>query len=214
MDASIPTHSTVIPRGMAAVAVGLVVGVWLSIVADVWVGILAGWAATSLVAGLWAFTMAWRMDAAQTRTHARAEDPGRSTARVIALVGSLASLFAVAAVLIQTRNVSEIESWILAGLAVVAVAASWFLIQTDYMLRLAAEYYSDPVGGIDFNQTEDPMYSDFAYIALTLGMTYQIGDTNLRTNQLRRIVLAQSALAYLFATVIIATVINLVVDLG
>lgn len=214
MDAPIPTHSTVIPRGIVAVLLGVVVGVWLSIVADVWVGILSGWAAAALVGGLWAFTMAWRMDAAQTRVHATAEDPGRSAARVIALIGSIASLFAVAAVLIQTRNVSEVESWILAGLAVLAVAASWFLIQTDYMLRLAAEYYSDPVGGIDFNQAEEPMYSDFAYIALTLGMTYQIGDTNLRTNNLRRIVLAQSALAYLFATVIIATVINLVVDLG
>lgn len=214
MDAPIPTHSTVIPRGIIAVLLGVVVGVWLSIVADVWVGILSGWAAAALVGGLWAFMMAWRMDAAQTRVHATAEDPGRSAARVIALIGSIASLFAVAAVLIQTRNVSEVESWILAGLAVLAVAASWFLIQTDYMLRLAAEYYSDPVGGIDFNQAEEPMYSDFAYIALTLGMTYQIGDTNLRTNSLRRIVLAQSALAYLFATVIIATVINLVVDLG
>jgi uncharacterized membrane protein len=58
------------------------------------------------------------------------------------------------------------------------------------------------------------MYSDFAYVAFGLGMTYQIADTDLRTNELRRLVLGQTLLAYLFGAVILATVINLVTSLG
>ena len=103
---------------------------------------------------------------------------------------------------------------LLAGIAVVSVVASWALIQTDYMLRMAHVYYADPEGGIDFNQDEDPMFTDFAYIAVGLGMTYQISDTDLRTNALRRIVIAQTLLAYVFGAVILATVVNLVAGLG
>ncbi len=94
--------------------------------------------------------------------------------------------------LIQTRSVGEVESYVIAVIAVVAVAASWALIQIDYMLRIAAVYYADPIGGIDFHQKEDPMYTDFAYVAFGLGMTYQVADTDLGSNQLRRIVLAQT----------------------
>jgi uncharacterized membrane protein len=58
------------------------------------------------------------------------------------------------------------------------------------------------------------MYTDFVYVAVGLGMTYQIADTNLSTNEMRRIVISQTLLAYLFGAVILATVINLVTGLG
>ena len=96
----------------------------------------------------------------------------------------------------------------------VSVAASWALIQTDYMLRVADVYYGDPVGGIDFNQSEDPSYTDFVYFSLGVGMGYQVGDSAVRTNEIRRLIIAQSLLAYLFGTVIIGTVVNLVINLG
>jgi uncharacterized membrane protein len=45
-------------------------------------------------------------------------------------------------------------------------------------------------------------------------MTYQVADTNVQTNRMRRLVLGQTLLAYLFGAVILATVINLVTGLG
>ena len=150
----------------------------------------------------------------QTRAHATAEDPGRRTARIIAVLGSVASLGAVAAVLVQTRSADAVGAMVLGGIAVVAVAASWALIQVDYMLRYAHLYYADPVGGIDFTPGEDPSYSDFVYFAVGIGMTYQVSDNDVRANGMRRVVVAQSLLAYLFGAVILATVINLVTSLG
>ena len=35
------------------------------------------------------------------------------------------------------------------------------------------------------------MYSDFGYFSVGLGMTYQVSDTNLSANEIRRIVVAQ-----------------------
>ena len=212
MAASRIRRSTTI-RGLLALAAGVAVAVAVAPFLGVAAGLLAGWGAACVAGTTWVLTLVWGMDAAATREHATAEDPGRPVARSVALIGSVASLGAVAAVL-QTRGATEFESFLLAGIAVLSVAASWALIQLDYMLRVAAVYYRPPVGGISFNQSEDPMYSDFVYFAVGLAMTYQVADTNLQTNELRRIVIAQTLLAYLFGAVILATVINLVTGLG
>lgn len=207
-------HPTLGVRAAVGFAVGIVVGVIVGPFLGVAAAFLAGWAALCITSVTWILVSVWSMDAEETKSHATSEDPGRAVARIIALVGSFASLGAVAVVLLQTRNTSELETFLLAGIAVVAVAGSWALIQVDYMLRLAHVYYREPVGGISFNQQEDPMYTDFVYVAVGLGMTYQIADTNLRTNEMRRIVIFQTLLAYLFGAVILATVINLVTGLG
>ena len=48
-----------------------------------------------------------------------------------------------------------------------------------FTLRYARTFYSEPIGGIDFNENDPPTYLDFAYLALTIGMTFQVSDTNL-----------------------------------
>jgi uncharacterized membrane protein len=200
-------------RTVCAVILGLAVGFTVGPLLGVAAGILAGWATGCATSVAWMLIVVWGMDAEQSRAHATEEDPGRRIAGAVALFGSIASLFAVFVVLTQSAEDGRLQSYLNAGIAVVAVASSWALIQVDYMLRIARVYYSDPVGGIDFHQSEDPMYTDFAYVAFGLGMTYQIADTDIGTNQLRRIVLAQTLLAYLFGAVILATVINLVTSL-
>lgn len=179
-----------------------------------WAGaLLAGWTVFALVEVIWVLVLVWPMDAARTRAHAMTEDPGRRVARLVVLLGGFASLGAVVIVLLETGSAHPVRAFVLAGIAVAAVAASWALIQVDYMLRYAHLYYTEPVGGIDFNQDEDPVYSDFVYFSVGLGMTYQVADTSVRTTAIRRIVVAQTLLAYLFGAVILATVINLVTSL-
>lgn len=194
---------------LLAVIAGSAVTPWLGLAA----GLLAGWAVFAAVQVVWILVVVWPMDAAQTQSHARGEDPGRPIARFVAVVGSLASLGAVVVVLLQKSGTSRGESFVLAAVAVLSVAASWALIQVDYMLRLAAAYYSDPAGGIDFNQPEEPMYTDFAYVSFGLGVAYQVSDTNITSNRIRRLIIGQTLLAYLFGAVILATVINLVAGL-
>ncbi|KZE91315.1 DUF1345 domain-containing protein [Microbacterium sp. TNHR37B] len=201
-------------REAAAVAVGVVIGLMVAPSLGLAAALLAGWAALALVDVVWVVAVIWPMNASETRTHAQIEDPGRRVARLVAVVGSVASLGAVVVVLLQTHGAAPATSFALAGIAVVAVAASWALIQVDYLLRYARIYYGRPGGGIDFNQEEPPAYTDFAYFSLGLGMTYQVADTNVTRGEIRRIVIAQTLLAYLFGAVILATVINLVTSLG
>lgn len=212
--ASNPVRIAVLTRSVVAVLIGLAAGLIAWPALGLAAALLAGWSGFAVTSVTWVAILIWPMDAARTRDHATGEDPGRSLSRLVALIGSVASLGAVTVVLIQTQNTSELESYVLAAIAVVSVAASWALIQADYMLRVAHLYYADPVGGIDFNQREDPSYTDFAYFSLGVGMGYQVGDSAVRSNEIRRLVIAQSLLAYLFGAVIIGTVVNLVIDLG
>ena len=68
-------------------------------------------------------------------------------------------------------------------------------------------------GGIAFG-TEDgqqhPGYRDFAYVAFTIGMTYQVSDTALRDPQIRRTVLTHAILSYVFGVVIVGGSVNLI----
>jgi uncharacterized membrane protein len=97
---------------------------------------------------------------------------------------------------------------------VVSVALSWVVVHTVYTLRYARLYYTPPEGGVDFGGSELPRFSDFAYLAFTLGMTFQVSDTNLKTNAFRKLALGQSLLSYLFGTVIVASTVNFIVSLG
>ncbi len=102
----------------------------------------------------------------------------------------------------------------LAALTLCSVAASWLVVHTVFTLRYARLYYTDPAGGIDFNQDAAPQYLDFAYLALTIGRTYQVSDTDLQTSQIRAVALRQALISFLLGAVILATTINLIAGLG
>ena len=61
------------------------------------------------------------------------------------------------------------------------VAAARASLHTVFTTRYARLYYTGPDGGIDFNQDDPPQYSDFAYLALTIGLTFQVSDTDVKT---------------------------------
>lgn len=210
-------RSPILVRGPLSLAAGLVAGV-VAVPFLGWIaGLLAAWTATALVNVVWLLAALWGMDAEQTRAHATTEDPGRSLGRIIALVGSMVSLGAVVAVMVRGHD-DPATAVVTASVAILAVVSSWALIQIDYMLRYAHRYYSRMAdgqhGGIDFNQYDDPMYSDFGYFSVGLGMTYQVSDTNVTANEIRRLVVAQTLVAYLFGAVILASVVNVVAGLG
>lgn len=87
-------------------------------------------------------------------------------------------------------------------------------MHTIFTLRYAQLYYTEPAGGIDFNQEERPSFRDFAYLSLTIGMTFQVSDTDLQTSPIRSTALRHALLSYLFGAVILAAAINLIVSLA
>ncbi|WP_423923096.1 DUF1345 domain-containing protein [Frigoribacterium sp. 2-23] len=174
----------------------------------------AGWAAACLVYVVWVWAIVGRMDAATTRTHANREDPKRLLRDVLLVVASIASLFSLVYVLVQAKSAPGAEQEVVAGLAVTSVVLSWVLVHTLFTLRYGQLYYSRAHGGIDFNQDDDPQYTDFAYLAFTVGMTYQVSDTSVSDGRIRATMLRHALLSYLFGSVIIASFVNFIVSLA
>ena len=202
-------------RFVAMVVVGVVVGVVVAARGGGASSIVLGWAVASLVYVSWVWLLIARMGPAETKSHAAREDPERRVADGLILVASLASLAAVAMLLVDARSASATRSGVLAAMALGSVALSWLLIHTLFTLRYASQYFaSDPPGGIEFNTNEPPRYVDFAYVAFSLGMTFQISDTNLLTSAFRATALRHALLSYVFGTVVVATTINLAVSLS
>ena len=70
-----------------------------------------------------------------------------------------------------------------------------------------------PDGGVNFNQDQPPCYLDFAYLAFTIGMTFQVSDTDLESPAIRHTALRHALVSYLLGAVIVAGTINLVAGL-
>ncbi|CAM3976034.1 DUF1345 domain-containing protein [Smaragdicoccus niigatensis] len=161
---------------------------------------------------VWALTALLRLDGNETRDHANASDVNDTLgdiAAVLVLVGSLGSI----GIMLATSSDNHREKTVYAAMSVTAILAAWTLLHTLHMARYARLYYQDPEGGIDFNNGEPPRYSDFAYFSFNLGMTYQVSDTSVSSSALRTAVLKHCMFSYVYGTVIIATTINLVLNL-
>ncbi len=205
-----PTAVRVAVAGISGAVVGVVVGVlagWRYAPA-------AGWTVAAVVLVGWTWAVIARLTAEQTAGHATREDPARALTDLIVLIASVASLAGVVYLLAAGSGGHSAGEAVAAGLGIASVGAAWALVHTVFTLRYALLYYADHAGGIDFNQPEPPAYVDFAYLAFTLGMTYQVSDTDLQTSQIRATVLRHALLSYLLGAVVLATVINLVAGLG
>jgi uncharacterized membrane protein len=139
----------------------------------------AGWLVTAIIYLTWTWALIRHMTAAETKEHARRrqeEDATRTWSHVIMLLASIASLAGVGYLLLaQTSKSGDVVA---AAVGALSVVASWFAAHTVFMLRYARLFYSGAEDGIDFNQGHDPKsqptYRDFAYLAFTIGMTYQV----------------------------------------
>lgn len=152
----------------------------------------------------------------RTSEFALREDPGRVGVDVILILASIASLGAVGYALFEAHATNDNGLQLLLTLiSLFSVVVSWILVHTIYALRYARFYYSKEIDGtIDFNKDHKPAYSDFIYVAFTVGMTYQISDTNIIGTEFRKTVLRHAILSYVFGTVIVATTISLIAGLG
>jgi uncharacterized membrane protein len=193
---------------------GLIAAVATGLAAGPVVAVIVGWATASVSYIAWVWLVIGGLDADATAAHATREDPSRAVADLLVVFASLASLGALVYLLVESQLTGGTRQGMLAVLAVVSVALSWLLIHTLFTLRYASIYYWDEDGGVDFNQTEPPRYTDFAYLAFTLGMTFQVSDTSLTNHRMRLAALRHALLSYLFGSVILATLINLVAGLS
>jgi uncharacterized membrane protein len=69
-------------------------------------------------------------------------------------------------------------------------------------------------GGLRFAGSEAPDYWDFLYFSYAIGTAYTTSDTSVESRTLRRAVLFQSIVSFVFTTVMIGVLINAISSLS
>ncbi|MEO8863223.1 MAG: DUF1345 domain-containing protein [Candidatus Saccharimonadales bacterium] len=200
-------------RFTIAVVAALVAGLISSNFAGWSMAALVGWdiGAITLLSVLW-YDFSGH-NAERTATIAKRDDMNHSVIDIVLLAASIASIAAVGALLFAGSN-SGNRSWLIIGFGLVSIIISWATVHSIFMLRYASLYYRDNNKGVDFSGSDEPKFSDFAYLAFTIGMTYQVSDTTFKTSEFRSAALRHALLSFLFGTAIIATTINFIASLA
>jgi uncharacterized membrane protein len=195
-----------------ASASALLAGALLSIRVPAAVAALGGWD----LGGFTLLGLAWARiagaDATVTQRRAAVEDPGRTLVYVLVLCSSAVSLLA-ATPLARAKGIAPQHGTMLVVFCLATLAVSWALTHTAFALRYAHLYYREDdegLGGVEFPGGEPPTYLDFAYLAFTIGMTFQVSDTAISSEQIRRAVLLHAVLSFAYNTAILAFALNLI----
>jgi uncharacterized membrane protein len=176
--------------------------------------ILIGWdvMALSVIVSVWVSIGGFSPE--QTAEFALREDDTRAGTHLLLLGAALVSLVGVALAFLKANQGSHPHEALLEGAGVLTIGCSWVLVHTVFALKYAHVYYTDPKGGIDFKmRPEEPDYVDFAYTAFTVGMTFQVSDTDITQRPMRHQVLRHALVSFLFGAVILATTVNVLAGL-
>jgi uncharacterized membrane protein len=205
-------HRPAAIRLVVAAAAGTAGAVVTALIGPTTKAVVIGWDLTALTYLALTWPVILPLDAEQTRRLATAEDPTRGWTDALLFSAALGSLLGLGLLL---RGRGHADGTRLQDLAVglAGVVLSWALIHTTFTLRYARLYHGDAQGGVDFNQKSAPAYRDFAYLAFTVGMTFQTSDTAITTSPMRAAVLRHALVSYLFGAVILAGTINLLASL-
>jgi len=172
-------------------------GVWLYLV-------LVGW-------------MMFRADQNHLRRVAVAHGDGAAVVLLVVVGAVVASMVAIIAELAHSgasSHGSQAGRLAFTGLTVIG---SWLLLPLEFTLQYASQFYGDPPdGGLKFPDPApefSPEYIDFVYFALTIAVACQTADVVVTERPMRKLVLLQSVLSFVFNTAILALSVNVAASL-
>jgi uncharacterized membrane protein len=202
-------------RVLVALAIGAVAAFTVSWFAPWQLTVLVGWDVTALVVVLSVWAAIGGFTPEQTERFALTEDDTRAGTHLLLLGASVVSLVGVVLAFVKANEPTHPHELLLETAGVFTIACSWVLVHTVFALRYAHVYYLPPKGGIDFKTkgAEHPDYLDFAYTAFTVGMTFQVSDTDITQRTMRHQVLGHALMSFLFGAVILATTVNVIAGL-
>jgi uncharacterized membrane protein len=132
---------------------------------------------------------------------ARHADQNDANRAMLLVIGSVTVLILLVTVGRELQSAQGATAW----LVLATLALTWLFGNSLYALHYAHLFYRDGAsGGLAFPGKTPPDYWDFFYFAFTLGMTFQTSDVAVESPTLRRVVLAQSLVAFVFNIGILA----------
>jgi len=177
--------------------------------------LLLGWDSAALVYLLTSWSLFLKADEAEVRSRAAQEDEGVPILLLIVLAAIVASLAAVVDAMIVAKTAADATKAFIGACAGATLVLSWLVLQSAFVLHYAHRHFGDGKGkgGIGFPGEQPSSYMDFAYLAFSVGATFQVSDNSILTSKLRKLVTAHAAAAYFYNTAILALGINIIASL-
>lgn len=203
------------PRLSAAATLGVAVGI-LAPADSIISKILFGWNA-----GVWSYLvlMLWlaaRAKAPDVKRIAEVEDENAGLVLLVVCVAAIASLATITFELAGSKALETTPKLLHYGFTALTVIGSWLLIGVIFSVHYARLFYTweGKAPALRFAEgLTTPNYWDFLYFSFTISAAVQTSDVGVATRDLRKIVLAQSLIGFLFNTAILGFSINIAAGL-
>ncbi|MGC5703312.1 DUF1345 domain-containing protein [Pseudomonas sp. NFXW11] len=203
------------PRLTLGVLLGCAVGLLVpaqSLISKVLIGWnVAVWSYLALM-----FWLTVRARAEEVKRIAEVEDENAGVVLLIVCIAAMASLVAITFELVGSKDLGSTQRLLHYGFTGLTVIGSWLLVGVIFSVHYARLYYTwdGQEQALRFAENlSTPDYWDFLYFSFTIGVAVQTSDVGVATRELRRIVLAQSLIGFLFNTAILGFSINIAAGL-
>jgi uncharacterized membrane protein len=172
--------------------------------------------------GVWLFLLLagqlmLQSDHERLRRNAIAQAEGAAVVLALVIVAAIISIAAIIVELSSAKLPGSQRALSHILFALSTVAGSWLLLPTLFAMNYASLYYRTQHGsGLRFpdpDRTFHPDYADFLYFSFTIAVASQTADVAITTRPMRRLVLLQAVLSFVFNTTILAFTINIAASL-
>jgi uncharacterized membrane protein len=143
------------------------------------------------------------------------EDESAPFILAVVIIAAVASLFAIVEPLATIKQVSGSVRAAHFVLAALTLISSWLLVPTMFTTHYADMFYSANENNrpLRFPNTPMPVFWDFAYFSFTIAAACQTSDVSTEGAEMRKIVIAQTLISFLFNASILGFAINVTAGL-
>jgi uncharacterized membrane protein len=142
------------------------------------------------------------------------EDDGAAMILLIIVLAAVASLVTIVIILSGIKILPISLAIRHVGLVLATYTVSWLYVHTAFALHYAHIYYQElektNEAPLLFASQLRPVYIDFLYFSMVIGMTCQTADVNIANSKMRFLVMFQGMTAFVFNASLLALAINLI----
>lgn len=205
-------HLKTRPRLFIAAAVGVATAIAAPGIDQATTRWLLGWNAAVWLYLVLVGLLMLKADHEHLRRAAVAQAESAATVLALVIVAAAASIVAIVLQLSAAKQGGG-HGWPHVLFALVTVAGSWALLPTLFAMNYASLFYHRArASGLRFPEPDAafrPDYADFLYFSFTIAVASQTADVSITNASMRRLVLLQAVLSFVFNTVILALAINI-----
>ncbi|MEN3930853.1 DUF1345 domain-containing protein [Microvirga sp. W0021] len=149
---------------------------------------------------------------------AQSEDETAATVLFLVCIACVTSLGVIFLELANAKDADGVDKVVRLGLSGATLLSSWLLIPTAFTIHYAHIFYqktNSKSRALNFpDKLDNPGYWDFLYFSFTISVASQTADVSIGNTSMRKIVLLQSVLSFIFNISILGIFVNVAASLS